>query len=61
MELVDLSSSRSFAQGFPQDFFTWLRREEPIWWHEPTAHTPSGIGFWVVSRYDDVVTVFKDA
>jgi cytochrome P450 len=61
MELVDLSYSRSFANGFPHDFFTWLRRDEPVWWHEPTQHTPNGVGFWVVSRYDDVVTVFKDA
>ena len=22
--------------------------------------TPNGVGFWVVSRYDDVVAVFKD-
>jgi cytochrome P450 len=60
MELVDLSNSRSFAQGFPHDFFTWLRRNEPVWWHEPTQFTPNGVGFWVVSRYDDVVAVFKD-
>jgi cytochrome P450 len=58
---VDLSYSGSFASGFPHDFFRWLRKERPVWWHEPTAYTPSGIGFWVVSRYDDVVTVFKDA
>ena len=31
-----------------------------MWWHEPTQYTPNGVGFWVVSRYDDVVTVFKD-
>ena len=31
-----------------------------MWWHEPTEHTPGGEGFWVVSRYDDVVNVFKD-
>lgn len=61
MELVDLSYSRSFLRGFPQDFFRWLRDEHPVWWHEPTAQTPGGIGFWVVSRYDDVVSVFKDA
>jgi cytochrome P450 len=60
MELVDLSNARSFANGFPHDFFTWLRREEPVWWHEPTKYTPNGVGFWVVSRYDDVVAVFKD-
>ena len=46
--------------GFPHDFFTWLRRNEPVWWHEPTQFTPNGVGFWVVSRYDDVVAVFKD-
>ena len=38
----------------------WLRRNEPVWWHEPTQYTPNGVGFWVVSRYDDVVAVFKD-
>lgn len=60
MEPVDLSNSRSFANGFPHDFFTWLRRHEPVWWHEPTQYTPNAMGFWVVSRYDDVVAVFKD-
>ncbi len=49
------------ARGFPHDFFSWLRTHEPLWWHEPTQSTPNGVGFWVVSRYDDVVTVFKDA
>lgn len=61
MEPVDLSNSRSFANGFPHDFFSWLRRHEPVWWHEPTQYTPHSVGFWVVSRYDDVVAVFKDA
>src|SRR6202140_4557789 len=60
MEFVDLSNSRSFASGFPHDFFTWLRRHEPVRWHEPTQYTPNGIGCWVVSRYGDVVTAFKD-
>jgi cytochrome P450 len=60
MEFVDLSNSRSFAHGFPHDFFSWLRHHEPVWWHEPTPFTPNGVGFWVVSRYDDVVAVFKD-
>ena len=60
MEPVDLSYGRTFSQGFPHDFFRQLRQEAPVWWHEPTEHTPGGQGFWVVSRYDDVVTVFKD-
>ena len=61
MESVDLSYGRSFANGFPHEFFRELRREAPVWWHAPTEHTPGGEGFWVVSRYADVVSVFKDA
>ena len=59
--LVDLSDGRTFAHGFPHDFFTWLRAHEPLYWHEPTAVTPDGEGFWVVSRYADVDAVIMDA
>ncbi len=59
--LVDLSDSRTFAHGFPHDFFTWLRAHAPVYWHEPTTVTPDGEGFWVVSRYADVDAVIMDA
>jgi cytochrome P450 len=58
---IDLSYGRTFSEGFPHPFFTWLRANAPVWWHEPTDHTPGGEGFWVVSRYADVVAMFKDA
>ena len=45
MQLVDLSHGRSFAGGFPHEFFTWLRRHEPVWWHAPTEYTPAREGF----------------
>jgi len=57
---IDLSAGRSFEQGFPHGWFTWLRREHPVWWHRPTEHTPGGVGFWVVSRYHDAVAVMRD-
>ncbi|MEM7542988.1 MAG: cytochrome P450 [Pseudomonadota bacterium] len=57
---VDLSDDQSFANGFPHDFFTWLRANAPIYWHEPTAVTPDGEGFWVVSRYADVNAIIMD-
>lgn len=60
MEPIDLSYGRTFANGFPHPFFTWLRANHPVWWHEPTEHTPGGVGFWVVSRYADVTALFKD-
>jgi cytochrome P450 len=58
---VDLSDGQSFAAGFPHDFFTRLRARAPLWWHAPTAATPDGEGFWVVSRYADVDAVIMDA
>ena len=57
---LDLSDGQTFAHGFPHEFFTWLRAHEPLYWHEPTAITPDGEGFWVVSRYADVDGVIMD-
>lgn len=59
--VVDLSDGRSFARGFPHESFTWLRQHAPVWWHAPSAATPDGEGFWVVSRYADVNDVLMDA
>jgi cytochrome P450 len=61
MAPIDLSDDQSFAQGFPHEFFTWLREHEPVYWHEPTAVTPDGEGFWVVSRYEDVAAIMMDS
>ncbi len=58
---VDLSDDLSFRDGFPHPFFTWLRENEPVYWHAPTPATPDGEGFWVVSRYDDVMEVLRHA
>jgi cytochrome P450 len=58
---VDLTDLDRFAHGFPHDVFTHLRRTAPVWFHPATAHTPDGEGFWVVSRYADVVAVASDA
>jgi cytochrome P450 len=58
--IVDLSDGRSFKHGFPHEFFTWLRREEPVYWHEPTERTPGGEGFWVVSRHAETLQIARD-
>lgn len=58
---MDLSSDASFAEGFPHEFFTQLRAEQPLYWHAPTPQTPDGEGFWVVSRYADVAAIARDA
>src|SRR5215475_1883672 len=57
---IDLSDNSIFALGFPHDHFTWARGHAPVYWHEPTAATPDGEGFWVMSRHEDAMAVMLD-
>ena len=61
LEDVDLTDLGRFASGFPHEVFTRLRAQAPVWWHEPTARTPDGVGFWVVSRHAAVQAMASDA
>jgi cytochrome P450 len=61
LEEVDLTDLELFVDGFPDDVFTLLRREAPVWWHPPTEHTPDATGFWVLSRHADILAVASDA
>src|SRR4051812_29712761 len=58
---IDLCDLDAFVDGFPHEPFAWLRAEAPVWWHRPTEHTPGGEGFWVLSRYDDVLAAASDS
>ncbi len=57
---VDLTDLDTFANGFPHGVFRLHRQVAPVWWHEPTMHTPDGEGFWSVACYDDVLRVLND-
>ena len=59
-EHLDLTDLDLFADGFPHAVFAELRRGAPVWWQEPTEHTPGGEGFWVVTRHADVERVARD-
>ena len=58
---VDLSNSEAFVRGFAFDFFAGLRERGGLHWQEATDRTPDGEGFWVASRYHDVVAILSDA
>ncbi|MGA2521719.1 MAG: cytochrome P450 [Acidimicrobiales bacterium] len=58
---LDLTDLDLFTAGFPHDAFTRLRRQAPVWWHEPTPRTPDGTGFWVLSRHAEITAVAADA
>jgi len=57
---VDLTDLDNFAAGFPHHLFELHRREAPVWWHEPTAHTPDGEGFWSVATHAETLAVLRD-
>ena len=51
---IDLTDLDLFADGPPHEVYRYLRDEAPLYWHEPTAHTPDGEGFWCLTRHEDV-------
>jgi cytochrome P450 len=57
---IDLTDLDRFANGFPHDLFTRLRRDVPVWWHAPTSHTPNGEGFWSVHTHAQCLAVIHD-
>jgi len=57
---IDLTDLDQFAHGFPHALFTTLRAAAPVWWHEPTAHTPDGEGFWSVHTHAECMAVIHD-
>ncbi len=57
---IDFTDLDNFADGFPHDLFAVHRREAPVYWHEPTEHTPDGEGFWSVAAYPETLEVLRD-
>src|SRR5215471_7147179 len=53
---IDLLDRDAFTNGVPHEWFTYLRHNAPVYKHPE----PDGPGFWVVTKYDDVVAVGSD-
>src|SRR5579864_4242342 len=53
---IDLLDRDVFARGVPHEWFTYLRRNNPVY-HHPE---PDGPGFWVFTRHADVVAIGRD-
>ena len=53
---IDLLSPVSFAGGQPHGQYDWLRKNQPVAWHDE----PGGKGFWAVTRHADVWAVDRD-
>jgi cholest-4-en-3-one 26-monooxygenase len=57
---IDLTDMDRFQHAFPHEWFTFLRREAPVWFHPPTDTEGNERGFWVATKYEDVVAVSRD-
>ncbi|MEV4224410.1 cytochrome P450 [Nonomuraea sp. NPDC049725] len=56
LEAVDLYDPERYRSGTQHSAWAALRREAPVHRQE----TPTGIPFWSLTRYDDVVAVLKN-
>jgi cytochrome P450 len=56
LEAVNLLDHDLFADHEPWELFDLLLRDAPVYRHPE----PDGDGFWVVTRYDDVLAVVRD-
>ncbi|MFJ8198691.1 cytochrome P450 [Streptomyces sp. NPDC096152] len=60
LDAVDLTDPRTFVTGSPgelHDLWQRFRTERPVHHHRPTPGRP---GFWALTRYEDVLAVYKD-
>lgn len=53
MQLNDMTLTDPIIQAYPRDFYAKLRNEDPV-------HYDEKLGMWLVSRYDDIVTLLRD-
>jgi cholest-4-en-3-one 26-monooxygenase len=54
---INLLDRDRFTEGIPHDWFTWLRNNDPVHWHEEA----DGRGFWAVTKHADVIACNRDA
>ena len=48
---IDLIDPDVYAERVPWDWFEYLRREHPVFWH---PEQPPNHGFWSVMRHHDL-------
>ncbi|HKC50001.1 MAG TPA: cytochrome P450 [Myxococcota bacterium] len=56
LDHIDLDNPDNFVSGTPHHWFKQLRREAPVHWHKER----DGIGFWCLTKYEDVKFVSRN-
>lgn len=58
LDLIDLTDPRTFLRDDLPELWRAFRSRSPVHWHRPRTGVP---GFWALSRYQDVMAVYRDA
>ena len=53
----DLTDPETYQGGLPREVFSYLRQEQPVYWHEDPKQ---GVGFWVITRQKDLDYISKN-
>ena len=53
---INLLDSKAFTDRVPHEWFAFLRKNAPVWWHEEE----DGPGFWAVTSHAEYTTVNRD-
>lgn len=57
VQALDLADPAAFVANDIHAFWRIVRTHSPVYWHAPKGRNP---GFWVVSRYADILTLYRD-
>ncbi|MFY4719233.1 cytochrome P450 [Streptomyces sp. LaBMicrA B280] len=57
IDRIDLASPHLYAENELDEVWRHLRTNRPVYWQPPREDRP---GFWVISRYADVNSVYQD-
>lgn len=55
----DFSDPHAYVGGPPHEYFDYIREHHPAFWFADERACPPG--FWVLTKYHDVITVSRDA
>ncbi|OLT09036.1 hypothetical protein BJF78_06855 [Pseudonocardia sp. CNS-139] len=58
-EIPDLTNPQSYVAGVPHEAFDAIRAQPGLPWHPSEFGTYNG-GFWIVTRYSDVIEIERD-
>lgn len=61
LDEINLLDHDLYRRGDPHAVWTMLRERSPVFWHKTTSRGTEDKGFWVLTRYDDIASVYRNS